>query len=107
MAVQVLFSASIEENIKFGRADASSEEVRQAALSANAGFVELLPEGFATQVGTRLDRSTSVIARALLLRAAPSKLWSVRRSEQHAEMSTAFKRLLPASCKEFQRSNSI
>lgn len=48
--VQVLFSASIEENIRFGRPEATIEEVREAALAANAGFVDTLPEGFSTQV---------------------------------------------------------
>ena len=52
---QVLFSASIEENIRFGRADAMIEEVRAAALAANAGFVDALPEGFSTQVRTACD----------------------------------------------------
>ena len=51
--LQVLFSASIEENIKFGRPEATLEEVRAAAAAANAGFVDALPEGFSTQVRCR------------------------------------------------------
>jgi ABC-type multidrug transport system fused ATPase/permease subunit len=51
--LQVLFSASIEENIKFGRPEATLEEVRAAAAAANAGFVDALPEGFSTQVRRR------------------------------------------------------
>ena len=51
--LQVLFSASIEENIKFGRPGATLEEVRAAAAAANAGFVDVLPEGFSTQVRCR------------------------------------------------------
>lgn len=47
---QVLFSASIEENIKFGAPNATMAEVRAAATFANAGFVDSLPEGFSTQV---------------------------------------------------------
>ena len=45
----MLFNSSIAENIKYGREDATTEEVRAAALQANAAFVEELPEGFATQ----------------------------------------------------------
>ena len=64
--------ASSAENITFGRADATIEEVRAAALAANAGFVDLLPEGFATQVGQNGiqlsggQKQRIAIARALL-----------------------------------------
>lgn len=49
-AVQILFNTTIGENIRYGREDATQEEVRSAALQANAGFVETLPEAFNTQV---------------------------------------------------------
>ena len=51
--LQVLFSASIEENIRFGRPEATLEEVHAAAAAANAGFVDVLPEGFSTQACCR------------------------------------------------------
>jgi ATP-binding cassette subfamily B protein len=42
-----LFSGSITENIRFGKRDASSDEVRHAAEIAQAtSFVEAMPEGF-------------------------------------------------------------
>lgn len=47
----VLFNTTIGENIRYGRQDATFEEIRSAALQANAGFVETLPEGFNTEVG--------------------------------------------------------
>lgn len=69
----VIFDASIAENIRVGRADASDEEVRAAAkAAAAAGFVEALPEGFGTQLGERGVRLSAgqrqrlAIARALL-----------------------------------------
>ena len=47
-----LFSGSVEENIRYGRPEASMEEVRRAARLANAlEFIEEMPQGFASQVG--------------------------------------------------------
>ncbi len=50
----VLFGASIRENIRYGRPGASDAEVRAAARVACAdGFVEALPEGYETLLGER------------------------------------------------------
>ncbi|MFI6876030.1 thiol reductant ABC exporter subunit CydD [Streptomyces sp. NPDC050400] len=47
-----LFAASVAENIRLGRPDASDAEVREAARSAYAdGFVEALPLGYDTPLG--------------------------------------------------------
>ncbi len=47
-----LFSGTVEENIRYGRPEASMEEVRRAAQLANAlEFIEEMPQGFASQVG--------------------------------------------------------
>jgi len=69
----VLFSASVADNIRYGRPDASEAEVRAAAEAASAlAFVESLPEGFATDLGNRGvrlsggQRQRIAIARALL-----------------------------------------
>jgi ABC-type multidrug transport system fused ATPase/permease subunit len=49
-----LFSASVRENIAYGRPDASDEEVRAAARLAQAEeFVDALPDGFDTVIGER------------------------------------------------------
>ncbi|MEQ6388915.1 ABC transporter ATP-binding protein [Bacillaceae bacterium S4-13-58] len=49
---QILFSKSVLENIRFGKSDASREEVNQVlGLSYLRQDVELLPEGLDTQVG--------------------------------------------------------
>jgi ATP-binding cassette, subfamily B, bacterial MsbA len=68
-----LFGTSIGENIRYGRLDASDEEVRAAAAAANAlEFIDRLPQGFETQVGERGvklsggQRQRVAIARALL-----------------------------------------
>jgi subfamily B ATP-binding cassette protein MsbA len=50
-----LFQGSVAENIRFGRLNATDEEVVDAALAANAHqfIVEQLPEGYETEVGER------------------------------------------------------
>ncbi len=69
----VVFSADAWENIRYGRPDASDEEVRAAAKAAGAlEFIEQLPEGFDTYLGekgVRLSggqRQRLAIARAIL-----------------------------------------
>jgi subfamily B ATP-binding cassette protein MsbA len=68
-----LMRGSIGDNIRYGRLDASDDEVRAAARDANVDeFVQALPEGYATQVGERGirlsggERQRVAIARALL-----------------------------------------
>ncbi len=69
----VLFTASVTDNIRYGRPDASEAEVRAAAESASAlSFIEVLPQGFATHLGARGvrlsggQRQRLAVARALL-----------------------------------------
>jgi ATP-binding cassette subfamily B protein len=68
-----LLSTSIEENILYGRLDATMEEVEAAAEAANAAaFIESFPDGYQTMVGERGvqlsggQRQRIAIARALL-----------------------------------------
>ncbi|MEO3387735.1 ABC transporter ATP-binding protein/permease [Mesorhizobium sp. CAU 1741] len=50
----VLFNDTISYNIRYGRTDASEEDVRRAASLAQIDdFIERLPEGYATMVGER------------------------------------------------------
>jgi ATP-binding cassette subfamily B protein len=50
----VLFNDTIAYNIRYGKVDASDEEVRAAARTAQiADFIANLPEGFETEVGER------------------------------------------------------
>ena len=69
----VIFSTDAWENIRYGRPDASDEEVRAAADAASAlAFIEALPDGFDTflgEKGVRLSggqRQRVAIARAIL-----------------------------------------
>lgn len=46
-----LFTGSIAENIRYGKLDAGDDEIRQAAIIANAdGFIRRLPDGYDTQL---------------------------------------------------------
>ncbi len=50
----ILFSGTVAENIRYGRAGASDEEVEAAARAANAhDFIARFPDGYATLVGER------------------------------------------------------
>jgi ABC-type multidrug transport system fused ATPase/permease subunit len=67
-----LFSATVRENIAFGRGDLSDEQVRRAAEAAQAHeFIERLPNGYETVIGERGitlsggQRQRIAIARAL------------------------------------------
>jgi ATP-binding cassette, subfamily B, bacterial len=67
-----LFHRSILENIRYGRPNATDDEVLRAAIAARCDFVETLPEGLATMVGDRGvklsggQRQRIAIARAFL-----------------------------------------
>ena len=69
----VLFGETARENIRYGRPDATPEEIEAAAVAAAAdGFIRALPEGYETflgERGTRLSggqRQRIAIARAIL-----------------------------------------
>lgn len=69
----ILFSASIYENILYGKLDANPEDVVDAAKAANAHeFILQLPDGYDTQIGERGcqlsggQRQRIAIARAIL-----------------------------------------
>lgn len=52
-----LFNGTIEQNIAYGKPDASFEEIKSAAQKANIDrWIEELPQGYATEVGQRGGR---------------------------------------------------
>jgi subfamily B ATP-binding cassette protein MsbA len=69
----VLFGGSIRDNIRYGRLDATQDEIEAAARSANAhDFISVLPTGYDSVVGDRGSRLSGgqrqriSIARAIL-----------------------------------------
>jgi subfamily B ATP-binding cassette protein MsbA len=99
-----LFGTTILENIRYGRLDASDDEVMAAARDANAdGFIRSFTDGYASTVGERGvklsggQRQRIAIARAilrdpkiLLLDEATSAL----DSESEAAVQAALERLM-------------
>jgi ATP-binding cassette subfamily B protein len=70
----LLFTASVRDNIAFGKPDATDEEVIAAAIAADAHhFIMEMPEGYNTEIGERGvtlsggQRQRIAIARALLI----------------------------------------
>ena len=68
-----LFNGTIEENLKYGKPDATHEEVVVAAKAAHADhFIRTLPEGYNTIISQDVDNISSgekqllTIARAIL-----------------------------------------
>lgn len=73
----VLFSGTVRDNIRYGKTDASDEDVVAAARAAQAhDFISKLPDGYETHVSQRGvnlsggQKQRIAIARALLLRPA-------------------------------------
>ena len=69
----MLFSGTIKENIRYGRLDATDEEIIEAAKAANAhNFIMNLADGYDTKIGERGitlsggQRQRMAIARAIL-----------------------------------------
>jgi ABC-type multidrug transport system fused ATPase/permease subunit len=69
-----LFNLTVRENIKYGRSDASDEEMIAAAKAANAHeFISEMPEGYDTLIGERGvklsggQRQRIAIARAIVV----------------------------------------
>ncbi|MBB3915485.1 ABC transporter transmembrane domain-containing protein [Rhizobium fabae] len=95
-----IFAASIHDNIAFGRPGASREEVRAAALAAQADeFVSRLDKGYETEVGERGvtlsggQRQRIAIARAIL-KNAPVLLLDEATSALDAESETLVQKAL-------------
>ena len=99
-----LFHGTVEDNLRFGKPDATPDELAAAARAANAHeFIERLPDGYRTVVGERGvrlsggQRQRIAIARALL-RDAPilvlDEALSAVDAENEAIIQEALERLM-------------
>ncbi|MBA4165163.1 MAG: ABC transporter, partial [Erythrobacter sp.] len=102
----VLFSANARDNLRYGRWDASDEDIWEAARAANAeSFLKALPQGLDTYLGedgTRLSggqQQRIAIARALL-RNAPVLLLDEATSALDAESELLVQQALDTLMKD-------
>ncbi len=95
-----LFADTVAENIRYGAPDATLDDVKRAALAAQADdFIRALPEGYETRLGERGatlsggQRQRLAIARAIL-RDAPILLLDEATSALDAESEVAVQKAL-------------
>ena len=82
-----LFHGTVEDNLRFGKADATAEELESAARAANAHeFITRLPDGYATVIGERgirLSAGSASASRSPAPCSATRRSWSsTRRSRR-------------------------
>jgi len=101
-----LFFGSVEDNIRYGRPDASDEQIQAAARIAHAHeFIELLPQGYQTHLGdggmglSGGQRQRLAIARALLAD-APVLLLDEATSALDAQSEHLIQQALPTLMKD-------
>jgi ATP-binding cassette subfamily B protein len=94
-----MFHRSVMENIRYGRPEATDDEVLEAAFAARCNFIEQLPQGVRTIVGERGvklsggQRQRIAIARAFL-KDAPLLLLDEATSALDSESEEAIREAL-------------
>ena len=105
----VLFNTSILENIRYGRPEASDEDVAEAIRAAHLdGFIAKLPKGLETRVGERGlklsggEKQRVAIARALL-KQAPIMVFD----EATSSLDSGAERLITDAIREIGRQHTM
>lgn len=103
-----LFNGTVEENIRYGRLDATEQELTAAARAANCHeFISQLPHGYGSRVGERGvklsvgEKQRVSIARALLKNAPILIL-----DEATASVDTATERLIQEALERLMRNRT-
>ena len=104
-----VFDGTVEENIRYGRRDATHDQVVQAARLARAhSFVRRLPDGYRTRVGQKGcwlsggQRQRLALARALLSNGSVLIL-----DEATASVDAASERLIQDSLERFRGTRTV
>lgn len=99
----VLFSGSIEENIRWGKEDATRDEIEAAAKAAQAhDFIVNLPDGYQTQLGQRgINLSGGQKQRLAIARALVAKPPVLIFDDSTSAVDTGTEARLQQSVKEY------
>ncbi|MFW6316775.1 MAG: ABC transporter ATP-binding protein [Cyanobacteriota bacterium] len=104
-----IFNASISENIRYGKLDATEAEVRESAIAAQADqFIQALPHGYHTVLGERGYRlSGGQRQRLTLARSILKQPEILILDEATSALDSHSEYLVQEALKDFQRDRTV